>query len=206
MHSTPEATFAPKLGGFSDPKVRNEYIRHLYEVERRSMQSIASEFGMSRQRIHQICIRAGANPKRFRMEPELAISTLSGNASIRHMTALAKAMGNRSVAGVRGMLRRHGKLEQALFIMKGRQEMHRAVVRQNLIAKYVAAKGDGAALSVDQMREAGINAFRLSRLFGKNYMRKFREMCGEAPRKPRERKHEEKPVAVEQPAPQEAGV
>jgi AraC-like DNA-binding protein len=210
MHSTPEdrQKFAPKLGGFTRPEERNEYIRHLYETERKSMREIAKEFGMSRQRVHQICIRAGASPKKYRMSPDEAVSILSSNASIRHLTALARAMGNRSTAGVRGMLARSGRLESVLFIMNGRREQARQAVRDKLVSKYLEAKAsrNGAPLSVEEMREAGINAFRLNRLFGSNYMRKFREMCGEPPRKPRERKREEEPIAVEQPAPQEAGV
>jgi len=197
MHSTPEdrQKFAPKLGSFTRPQERNDYIRHLYETERKSMQEIAKEFGMSRQRVHQICVRAGVSPKKYRMSPDEAVNILSSNASIMHLTALARAMGNRSTAGVRGMLERSGRLE-------------RQVVRDKLVAKYIEAKASrhGAPLSVEEMREAGINAFRLNRLFGSNYMRKFREACGEPSRKPWERKHEAKPIAGEQPAPQEAGI
>lgn len=210
MHSTPEdrQKFAPKLGSFTRPQERNDYIRHLYETERKSMQEIAKEFGMSRQRVHQICVRAGVSPKKYRMSPDEAVSILSSNASIMHLTALARAMGNRSTAGVRGMLERSGRLESVLFIMHGRREQARQVVRDKLVAKYIEAKASrhGAPLSVEEMREAGINAFRLNRLFGSNYMRKFREACGEPSRKPWGRKHEAKPIAGEQPAPQEAGV
>lgn len=183
-------------------------IKHMYTVERKTMQEIANELGISRQRVHQLCVLEGAGLGGMRITPEMVRDALKRDGRVRTMTGLARAIGNRSVNGLRYMLARTGMLPGVARLFRIRRYAALDERYTNTIAQYSSLVARyGRPLSVEELRKEGLNARRLQRVFGKNYMRKLRTACGEPPRKPRPRMaHEEKPIAAEQPATQEAGV
>lgn len=183
-------------------------IRHMYVVERKTMREIASELGISRQRVHQLCVlERTAGLGGVRITKDMIRDALKSDSRLRTMTGLARAVGNRSVNGVRYMLARTGMLPGVMRLFRIRRYAMLDERYAHTVAQYASlVERYGRPLSVEELRKEGLNARRLQRVFGKNYMRKLRTACGESPRKPRPRVHEEKSIAVEQPAPQEAGV
>lgn len=200
-------SFEPKIAGYASASQRNEAIRHMYETERKTMQVVADHFGISRQRVHQICRRAGVRSGGYRIDSESVRNALR-NQDVISIARLAVELGNRSAGGVREMLRRTGMYDGTVRLFRFRRAVLAKKKYDEIVAEYkrLSHEAGDRPLSVDELRLTRLNAFRLNKVFGKNYVSKLRIAAGEAARKPRAGNREKKPIEVEQPAPQEAGV
>jgi hypothetical protein len=168
-----------RMGGFATTKERNAAIAEEYEKGSLSP-AIAAKYAISRQRVWQILKARGVEPKfKTVASGEEIIRAIEENQllSIELVAAYFSTTPNR----IRDRVSRHSAWPDVRRKMREwRKESRRVVSRAMVILEYRAlAERLGRPASIKEMVEAKIFTATLSRIYGNNYVKKFREDVGE---------------------------
>ena len=174
-----EELAAARMGGFTTTVERNAAIVAAYDKGMNSGQ-LSRQYRVSRQRIWQILKRAGMASHTKRVPDPATLATVIAEQRIGTLGELSAATGH-TPSRLRSSLRRHPEWAT----IRGQMRLHRiAETRDRLrgdveIAYRNLCADLGRPATIAEMRTHGIFTTTLFRLYGHNYIRKFREAMGE---------------------------
>lgn len=174
-----EAIAKARMGGFATTADRNAAIVASYNGGMNSGQ-LSRQYRVSRQRIWQILGRAGVVSHTKRTPDHATLSALVTEHRVGSLADLSRLVGC-TPSRVRGSLRRH----PAWDAVRREMRAHRVAKAQEVLRGSVAETYRGLVATlgrpatIDEMIAHGIFTATLFRLYGNNYIRKFREEMGE---------------------------
>lgn len=170
---------ATRMGGFETTADRNSHIAQQYLSGLNSRQ-IADQLRVSRQRVWQILKRAGVQSHAKRLPGAEALVALVRDGRYGSIPELAKATGH-SPSRLRTRLNKHPEWPEVRQQMRQfRQDSSKSILRERMINTYRALAAElGRPASIAEMTARGIFTAALYRVYGTNYITKFREEVGE---------------------------
>lgn len=168
-----------RMGGFATTTDRNAAIVASYNGGMNSGQ-LSRQYRLSRQRIWQILKRAGTASHTKRTPDPATLAALIVEQQVGTLGELSAVTGH-TTSRLRSSLRRHPDWTA----IRGQMRQHRIAKSRHLLrgAVEIAYRNLCAELgrpaTIPEMKAHGIFTTTLFRLYGHNYIRKFREAMGE---------------------------
>jgi hypothetical protein len=146
--------------------------------------ALSEKYGVSRQRVWQILQRLGVKRtvRRPDVDGECIVGTVLAKYNILRMSDLAEAL-QLDDQIIYKRVKSHPHWPDAIAVMAMRRHQLAANRSRTRLKEVYEAKSAelGRPLSVKEMREARIWANSLRRIYGTNYINKFRADLGEVP-------------------------
>lgn len=179
MLATQRELAEARMGGFATTADRNAHIVQAYGEGLNSGQ-LAKQYRVSRQRVWQILKRAGVVSHTKRIPDADSLTALILDQKLGSITELAKVTGHSSH-------RLRARLNQSPAWPEVRQQMRtfrmatsRVLLRERLMNTYRGLVAElGRPATIAEMTGRGIFTAALYRVYGANYISKFRTDAGE---------------------------